>query len=140
MILLGGTALLVGFFFFVVSMVFGMLKGSENCKFSYYQAIHNEEVVQILGEPLELGFWLKGSIHLTNGDGIAQMEIPIHGSVGEGKMYLEATKKEGEWSYDLLDLYIVGVNEPMDLLPKTDAELQAFKAEYEAYRYAQEPN
>ena len=66
------------------------------------RAVANPSVVSHLGAPIAPGFFTTGSIKLTNSDGDAQLEIPLHGSLGSGKLNVSAEKTRGVWTYSRL--------------------------------------
>lgn len=59
-------------------------------------------VVEILGEPIEAGWLVQGSIELHNQDGEADLSIPLSGPQGSGRLYVEGTRRAGEWTYSRL--------------------------------------
>ncbi len=64
----------------------------------------NPEAVSYLGEPIELGRGVNGSISTSGNTGEADLEIPVSGSLNKGTVYAQATLADGWWNYSLLDL------------------------------------
>ncbi|HEX4997389.1 MAG TPA: cytochrome c oxidase assembly factor 1 family protein, partial [Terriglobia bacterium] len=62
----------------------------------------NPETQQALGTPIEAGFLVSGNISVSGDSGRANLSIPIHGPKGTGRLYLEATKVQGKWTYQKL--------------------------------------
>lgn len=80
-------------------------------------------VVEALGEPIEAGWMIQGSIniHHEGGDpnepsGEADFSLPLSGPEGEGRLYVRARRFGGEWVYEELSLAVEGRGSPIDLL------------------------
>ena len=100
----------------VVSLVMGSLKQSDAYKEALAAVRSNPAAVEALGEPIEPGFFLSGSVNVTGPAGEAVLSIPLHGPRGKGTLYLEATKRAGRWEYSLLELAVAGKEERIGLL------------------------
>ena len=74
------------------------------------------EAVEALGEPIEAGWLVQGSINVSNDRGEADFSIPVSGPRGEGRLYIVAERRAGEWEYQELLLRVEGRNERIDLL------------------------
>ena len=74
------------------------------------------EAVAALGEPIESGWLIQGSINLSGDEGTADFSLPVSGPVGEGKLYVVAHRQAGEWTFEELLLRVEGRDEPIDLL------------------------
>jgi hypothetical protein len=72
-------------------------------------------VVDALGEPIEPGWYMSGSINVSGSSGEADIMIPISGPRGTGRIYAVATKSAGRWSYEILEVEIDGQPERIDL-------------------------
>jgi len=62
------------------------------------------EAISYLGEPIELGKGVSGSVSTSGTTGEADLEIPVSGSLNKGTVYARATMADGWWTYSLLDL------------------------------------
>ena len=102
----------VGVFFFVVSL----LKGSDVYQQALARVNASAQATQVLGLPIETGFPM-GNIRISGPSGEAQLSIPVHGSKAKGTIYLEATKRMGEWRFDRILLEIDGREDRIDLDP-----------------------
>ena len=71
-------------------------------------------VVQALGEPIEMGWMMSGSINLENDGGDADYSMPVSGPNGKGRMYVDASRFGGEWRFD--ELYVVVDGERIDVV------------------------
>jgi len=101
----------------VIALVMGSLKESDAFKGGLAAVRENRAAVAALGEPIEAGFFLSGSVNVTGPSGEAVLAIPVSGPRGKGTLYLEATKRAGRWEYSLLELAVEGVDERIGLLP-----------------------
>ncbi|TVR11636.1 MAG: hypothetical protein EA401_10565 [Planctomycetota bacterium] len=59
-------------------------------------------VVEVLGEPIEAGWLVQGSIETHNQDGEVDLSIPLSGPQGSGRLYVEGRRRKGEWTYTRL--------------------------------------
>jgi hypothetical protein len=73
------------------------------------QAKQSPEVRQALGEPIEAGMMLQGSIETHNGDrGSANFSVPLKGSKAEGTLFVEAYKNGEKWQFTTLAVEVPG--------------------------------
>lgn len=81
------------------------------------QAKQSPEVRQALGEPIEPGMMLQGSIHTSNDQGSASFTVPLKGPKAEGTLEVDAYKRgEGDdWTFTTLRVEVPG-RPPIDLL------------------------
>lgn len=69
------------------------------------RAIADPEVQAALGAPVAPGMMLQGSVKDENGQGSADLSIPLEGSKGKGTLRVNATKKSGgDWEYQVLEV------------------------------------
>lgn len=58
------------------------------------------ELVAVLGEPIEDGFLPAGSMRSApGGGGHSQFLVHLNGPRGHARMFLQATRQQGEWDY-----------------------------------------
>ena len=66
----------------------------------------NIEVMNVLGAPLKIGFWISGSISVGLGlnfflaprwRGVASLSLPLEGSRAEGRLKVKLEKNSGVW-------------------------------------------
>lgn len=74
------------------------------------------EVQEALGAPVEPGWFVSGSVHVTGPSGEADLAIPLRGPQGSGKLYSTATKAAGRWSFEILEVETPGREDRIDLL------------------------
>lgn len=101
------------------SIVFGvskMFSGSEPYATALEKTLSNEQVIELLGEPIETDGLMQGSINYKNDDAEADFSIPIKGPKGNGKIYIVGTKHNDVWSYSEMEVRIYKNNEIINLL------------------------
>jgi hypothetical protein len=86
----------------IVGLVMWSIRQSDVFRMAMERARQNPQVVQQLGTPIEPGWLVSGSIQLENDAGTANLTIPIHGPSQKAKMYLDARKRMGEWTFNSL--------------------------------------
>lgn len=99
--------------------IFGVTKmftGSEPYTFALEQATNNEQVIELLGQPVETNGIMQGSINFSNNDGDADFSIPIKGPNGKGAIYVVGEKRNDTWSYTELEVRIEKNSEVINLL------------------------
>lgn len=99
-----------------MSALLSVMKSSDVYQHSLQQAQRSRPVVSALGDPIEEGWFMMGDISVTGSSGEANLQIPISGPKGEGDIYVEATKSEGQWNYKTLLVRVDGAKESIDLL------------------------
>jgi hypothetical protein len=99
LVVIGGVAMAAFVYF-----VFGAMKKSDVFVEAVKRAQNSSEVQAALGTPIETGWMIQGSVSINNGNGDAQLTIPLKGPKGEGT--LMATGKQapgGPWQYSQLE-------------------------------------
>jgi hypothetical protein len=99
-------------------LVFGMFKSSDVYAEALGSAKANEEVKAALGEPVEAGYWVVGSLKQNGLSGRANLKIPLAGPKGSGTLYVKATKADDRWQYSTLEVVPEATGARIDLLPK----------------------
>ena len=80
------------------------------------RAVADSAVAARLGTPITTGFFTTGSINLKNNDGVAALSIPLHGAREDGTLLVEADKKQGVWTYSLLEVRTASNGNRIDLI------------------------
>ncbi len=70
-----------------------------------------------LGEPIETGWLIQGSVSIQNQTGSASLRIPLEGPLGEGVLKLDARFDRGAWRYRTLEFQTEDENLSIDLAP-----------------------
>lgn len=100
----------------IAATVFGTIKSSDVYKQAMAEVGSHPEVAAALGEPVEAGWLVSGSISVENASGEASLAIPISGPKGKGTLYVEATKSAGVWTMDVMAVAVDGRPGRIDLL------------------------
>ncbi len=98
--------------------VFGAIKSSDVYTEALGRAKTNDEVRVLLGEPIEAGFWVTGSIEVSGSTGKADLAIPLSGPEGSATLYAVATKAAGKWHYSTLEVAPTAAGDRIDLRPQ----------------------
>lgn len=98
----GCLTLILLLVFGVGAAIFGVSKaltGSQPYKDAIHEASHNEEIIELLGEPIESDGIMNGSISVENDNGKANISVPIKGPKGKAKVFVVGEKIDGQWYY-----------------------------------------
>ena len=115
-LLCGGGGL--AFFFIIYGAVTGAIKALTPTSEGMARARANPEVVAALGEPIESGLLISGSINVNGSSGDVDVSIPISGPKGSGTLYVVGTRSGGRWQYSRMDVEIPGRPSRVDLRPR----------------------
>ena len=100
----------------ILLVVLGAVKQSDVYREAVDRARSHPDVVTALGEPVEPGWFVSGSVNVSGPSGEASLAIPLEGPAGEGTLYVEATKEAGTWRYQTLEVAVEGGGPRIDLL------------------------
>ncbi|MEM9418087.1 MAG: cytochrome c oxidase assembly factor Coa1 family protein [Planctomycetota bacterium] len=104
-----------GVFTLLISLVFGLLKGSEPFEYSLAAVQADPRVQAELGTPIEAGFFVTGTINYSGASGDADIAYQISGPTGSGTVYVVGIKSAGAWSYSVLTLELESTGDRIDL-------------------------
>lgn len=76
-----------------------LLENSQPYEYALEKINKDEEIVSILGSPIEQDGMMQGSLNWHNGDGKADMKIPVSGPKGNGILYIDASSVDDNWTY-----------------------------------------
>lgn len=96
--------------------IFGLMRSSEPYQMAMDVLLDDPRAARALGEPIEAGFWVSGSIQQSNADGEANLIIPVSGSHDRGRLYVYALREEGVWRLRQLTLETENYADRIDLL------------------------
>ena len=108
-------SLCTAFIFAIIAITFGAMKSSTPYQDAIYAVQTNTAAIEALGEPIEAGWFMSGSIETNNNSGNASFSIPVSGPKGKGTVYVEAQKFNGNWQYSQLLLEVEGQANPIPL-------------------------
>jgi hypothetical protein len=92
----------------IVTLVFGALKSSDVYKQAMLRATTNPTVISELGQPIESGWMVSGSISVSGSSGEADISIPISGPKKSGTIFAVSRKSAGEWKFSRLEVEVPG--------------------------------
>ncbi|WP_263378772.1 cytochrome c oxidase assembly factor 1 family protein [Granulicella paludicola] len=119
-----GISLLVGFIALfggccAAGMIFLISAGMRHSD-AYRLAMQDAElspcVVQSLGLPLKAGWFINGGMRTTNAEGSADLDFSVSGPKNAGRMHVVATRLEGTWYLQVLNVRVGG--ERINILPE----------------------
>lgn len=90
-------------------------RSSEVCKIAVAQATASPAVRAKLGTPLRVGHSFSGSLNLYGTSGDANLEIPVSGPLGTGRIDVVGKKRAGHWTFDTLEVSVDGGGRPIPL-------------------------
>ena len=96
--------------------IFALLKSSDAYTESLKQVQANDAVKNLIGSPVEPGFWLTGSININGSSGNADISYPVSGPKGSGTVYVVGTKSEGSWHYSKISFVQESSDQRVDLI------------------------
>jgi Cytochrome oxidase complex assembly protein 1 len=99
-----------------IFLVFGAIKSSDVYQQALAKTRSNPAVVRELGEPIETGLSVSGSINVRNDSGNAEIRIPVNGSKKSGAIHAVAVKNQGQWDFSALEVEIEGESKRINLL------------------------
>ena len=100
----------------VAYFIIGSVKSSDLYQQAMIKTRSNAAVVRELGEPIETGWMVSGSINVEGNSGHADLKIPISGPKKSGVLYALAEKKQGKWDFSSLEVEIEGESKRINLL------------------------
>jgi len=92
---LGCGGVIAGIFF----ATFSAIKSTEPYKESLAAVKQNARVQTALGSPIDAGLLVGENIRLENADGEANLNYSVAGPNAKATVYVDATKKAGQWTY-----------------------------------------
>lgn len=106
----------VAFVAIILVVVFGAIKSSEPVEYAYQTAKRDARVHAVLGQPVEEGFFVSGSVNSNGPTGSADLSLPISGPKHSGTLYVVAHKQAGQWQYRVFELEVEGKYGRINLL------------------------
>lgn len=116
-VILGAAAVMSAVTVGVFLVVVGTIKSSDVYGDAMERVRHSTAVAAALGAPLDEGAFVTGNIHVSGPTGLAELEIPVAGPKGRGRVYVDATKQVGEWHFSHLVVQLEPGGQQLDLLP-----------------------
>lgn len=111
----GATGLFFGCIALFFGAVFGVMRSSGACQAAVARAGSTPAIVQALGAPLKVGWFVTGTLDPGRH---AEMTIPISGPRGKARIYVVASNATGEWTFSTLTVKIMATGERISLVEK----------------------
>lgn len=111
----GAAGLFLGGIAFIIVAAFGMMRSSGACQEAVARAGSSPAVVQALGAPLNVGWFVTGTLDPGRH---AEMTIPVSGPRGKARIYVVASKATGEWVFSTLTVKLRATGERISLVEK----------------------
>jgi hypothetical protein len=96
--------------------IFALMRNSDSYQEAVRRAQEHQEVRQVLGEPVEPGWYLTGSVSSGQGTGQAKLRIPLSGPLGRGTLVVESRTEAGQLRFRVLTLEVSATRERLNLL------------------------
>lgn len=107
------VGLAAGIFFFVVSTV----RKTEPYQASLRAAQASPELREALGEPISADWWFMGSVNWNNGQGSADIHIPVKGPKGSAVVHTIGAKQPATpWTFEKMEASVGDTGKVIDLL------------------------
>jgi hypothetical protein len=112
LLMLGGLAVAT------LVIVFTAIKSSDVYREAIQIARADPVVRRELGDPIETGWFVSGSVQVTGPSGHADISVPLSGPKHSGTLYGVADKSAGRWTFSLLEVEVEGRAGRIDLRSK----------------------
>ena len=103
------------------SLFFGItsaMEGSQPYEYAFELINQDEQLLKLMGSPIEKDGMVEGNINWVNGRKSTKMIIPIAGPNGTGTLHIDATGEGDEWNYH--EIRVEVDEQQLDLLEKVD--------------------
>jgi hypothetical protein len=107
-----GVALIAAITFFV----FGAVKKTEPYKQALDKLRNDPRVVAALGEPIDAGIWVSGSVNFNNGKGNCDFKFPVSGPKAKATVHVVASTEGQGWTFSTLDVMPDNGSPPINVL------------------------
>jgi hypothetical protein len=85
-------------------VIFGSMRSSGAYQEAMRTLRSDPRAIEALGQPIEEGWFVTGSVNVSGPSGEASLAIPVSGPRGKGRLYVESLKRGGLWRMRLLEL------------------------------------
>lgn len=114
-LLVGGALAAAAAIAIFVGLILEVLRSSGAYTGAMERVQGSAEVATALGVPLEPGWFVTGSVHVSGPNGSAALSIPVSGPRGRGTIYVQARKRLGLWHFDGLVVAVAASGARIDL-------------------------
>jgi hypothetical protein len=107
------VGLFVGGIALIIAAAFGTMRSSGACQEAVARAAATPAVVQALGSPIEIGWFVTGTLDPGRR---AEITIPVSGSRGQARIDVVASKADGKWAFSTLTVKLRATGEQISLV------------------------
>ena len=100
--------------------VMSLMRNSDAYRLALGEVRRSPEAVAALGEPIEEGWFVSGSINTNNDSGAAAISFPVQGPKTSGTVHVRATRAGGVWKLTHLGLDVRNAPSRLELIPEQD--------------------
>ena len=125
LLVVGALSCVAVFVLGIIVLATGIVKSSYPYQFAIQQASKSERVAEQIGRPFKVGWIKSGNVNYEGAAGEANLTIPIRGNKGKGEIIVAAKRREGKWTFETLELDVVGQDQPIPLLSPEPAPAPA---------------
>lgn len=93
-----GAGIVMGIAIFFLIM--GLMKNSEIYKQSYTRVVSDPAIIEMLGEPLEVGTFVTGNVSSNTDGGNADIQYTLTGPKGSANVHVKGVKTGGQWVFE----------------------------------------
>ncbi|HLW63871.1 MAG TPA: cytochrome c oxidase assembly factor Coa1 family protein [Gemmataceae bacterium] len=106
----------------IAYMGLNIIKTSQPYTDAVNKAKADPAVQAALGNPVEAGWMMNGSVNQTNNNGVksgdADLTVPLTGPKGSGNVHVVGKVVNNNWEYSKLEVTIDGTGQKIDLRPQ----------------------
>ena len=102
----------------IVTVAFGAIKSSEVYQEAVTKAKEDKAVQAALGTPIQEGFFVIANMQINDGNGNADLTIPISGPKGAATIHAVAQRAADKWTFSTLEVAVEGAGNRINLLAK----------------------
>ena len=111
----GAVGLFLGGIALIVVSAFGVIRSSGACQEAVARAAAAPAVVQALGSPLEVGWFVTGTLDPGRR---AEITVPVSGPRGKARIDVVASKIGGSWTFSTLTVRLRATGRQIVLVDK----------------------
>lgn len=112
----GVIATLAVFVALILAVVFGVIKSSQVYNQAIDKATNHPDVTATMGTPIKPQWFVTGNFEVNGPSGRADITIPLTGPNADARIYANAIKAQGQWTFTSLVVHIEHNQQYINLL------------------------